>query len=865
MIDIYLDKVKLNNCRGYIGEAEMDFPINSYTVLMGKNGAGKSTFVKSVSMALFGEDGAPSGEKLTVVDMVNKKVGKDLEIIVFLRIINSETSECDEYRIELYYEHRIHHNQLILFKNNIDISGETKSDTYNKIRSLIYPSDIYHNVAYFGQQVKNFFTSLKNSEQKRIFDSILQTKVYDIYYQNNKNVVSELEDSVSLKSSELEKCKLNISWVDSAIENETKKIERNIEENRAKINQYNKLITDVQSDIDEIKRYIGSINWNESELDKAKNDLAIKLSIQSQLQSKKESAIDQLNEKNQSELKHLLNDVASKYQNDLSEKNNVYKQLVVDCDLEIHKCELKKESISKQYPISVLELDKSKFRHDKKDEIDQVTTLILNLDNEFSIKDIQSEKDQRLDIIKRNIQDYRNDASVLKTKAQNLNDQLKIKLDDIKKDRQLLSQDHPICIKCKQEIVDQEHLDSAREDLKLKVAQSEKMEVTLDEYQKQMNQLKEDFSVAEELLTTTSNDYDLKINNVNNKRNDKLKNLNEKKQLLLSEIDKYESQIDDKIEDYKSKIESETLEIQKEIIKWSDIKTKASNDYSEDTKKISHLLEKETDEIKIEHNKKYQLLESNIISSIDKEFCDLTIQIEAVKDSVQRLEKIKIEYDEYKSTLNSKTIQLKMYMDEIEKLNSYETDELMLNEYKSQKIEFNLKHEQIFDEIKSLNEDIDMLKFWKVGFSDSGIKSMLIDIAIPLMNKSVSKILDIIAPGMFTVSFDTLSETKSGDIRDKFSVNVIHNIKGTDSHKLLSGGEKRIVDLACMEALRSLSETLHGKRIHWLFYDEVLDSLDSDNRQIFCQAAKVLTTEKNTTLITHIVSDDMEPDRIFKI
>ena len=138
------------------------------------------------------------------------------------------------------------------------------------------------------------------------------------------------------------------------------------------------------------------------------------------------------------------------------------------------------------------------------------------------------------------------------------------------------------------------------------------------------------------------------------------------------------------------------------------------------------------------------------------------------------------------------------------------------------------------------------------------------DMAIPHMNESVSKSLDKMAPGIFTVSFDTLKETKAGDIRDKFSVNVLHNIKGTDSHKLLSGGEKRIVDLACMDALRSLVERLYGKRIHNIFYDEVLDSLDDDNRQIFCQNLKLISEDKNVTLITHSAAEHMEPDRIFK-
>ena len=99
--------------------------------------------------------------------------------------------------------------------------------------------------------------------------------------------------------------------------------------------------------------------------------------------------------------------------------------------------------------------------------------------------------------------------------------------------------------------------------------------------------------------------------------------------------------------------------------------------------------------------------------------------------------------------------------------------------------------------------------------------------------------------------FDTLKTNKSGDIKDKFNIHILPNIKGTDSHKMLSGGEKRLIDLCCMEALRSLSEKLYGKRFHNIFYDEVLDSLDDDNCEAFSQASKMFSHDKNITLITH--------------
>jgi DNA repair exonuclease SbcCD ATPase subunit len=153
--------------------------------------------------------------------------------------------------------------------------------------------------------------------------------------------------------------------------------------------------------------------------------------------------------------------------------------------------------------------------------------------------------------------------------------------------------------------------------------------------------------------------------------------------------------------------------------------------------------------------------------------------------------------------------------------------------------------------IKEEKELVKILSFWKESFSDRGIKSMLIDGAIPHLNKYVRNELEKVAPGKFIVSFSTLSTTKGGDIRDKFSVSVLNTENGADSHKMLSGGEKRLVDVATMRALRILSEEMYQKKINLLLLDEVLDSLDTENSEIFCNVLKKLSTDTAICLISH--------------
>ena len=59
MQDIYIDNVKLKNVANYTGEMDFDFP-PGFTLIVGKNGSGKSTIFKSIALALYGDSGGTS-------------------------------------------------------------------------------------------------------------------------------------------------------------------------------------------------------------------------------------------------------------------------------------------------------------------------------------------------------------------------------------------------------------------------------------------------------------------------------------------------------------------------------------------------------------------------------------------------------------------------------------------------------------------------------------------------------------------------------------------------------------------------------------------------------------------------------------
>ena len=93
MQNIVFEKLIAKNfrCHEYI---EIDFSENKLIAIVGKNGSGKSSIMMAFRTALYGNP----GEQLTIADMVNKKIGKNMEIIIPFKIDN------DSYRVERYYK-----------------------------------------------------------------------------------------------------------------------------------------------------------------------------------------------------------------------------------------------------------------------------------------------------------------------------------------------------------------------------------------------------------------------------------------------------------------------------------------------------------------------------------------------------------------------------------------------------------------------------------------------------------------------------------------------------------------------------------------------------------------------------------------
>ena len=873
MINFILDKIQLRNVRKYGDDMmEMDFPLNNLTVFTGKVGAGKSTILKAVSMALYGEDGGAKNQKLAIDDLVNEKNKKNLEIhLYFHSTVEGQTGET-KYEIHLFHKHSKYNNKLVFVKDGKDISLSSKTETYALIEKTLIPSSVYHNTYYFTQNCKNFFTSLTNSEQKDIFNSILDLSEYESYYENTRKelekVTSEYEKLNSTYLVQQEKVKM----VESSKSEKDKDYEDHLLQlNNRKIELEQKLeCAKVELDrlTEEIENY-GNVD-----------DELVKLEMQNQERRlNMESEVNKLKE----EYKKLADDfdnnelhnTKQKYINLRGERSRDIQSKIQSINAEIEKLNIEEQKKLAEIDskssdeISALMSDKNIAISNKKDEIRKFELEVAKLDSECHRQtlDIQIEVQKEVDEVEKKISVER--EFIIQTDAglNLLRNEYTDKTSKLKNYKEALDKPDAVCSECGQKLVNKDHikkhideLEKALEKIKIdgikgKEAKDKRLR-TLDNYSKKITELE--------------NGLKLKIEELVQKKDENSKEFKAKLEILYSDLKEIEEDYNTKIRD----IKEEKIQLKNSIMEFSmkNVDSKKQeleslkNEQLEIDNKIKQEYREELDSLKVELTKKQDNIKQKIQ---DIEFSYSNYAQNDYNKRYQDLKVLKMTLDTLKRDQDDYNICIEKYKHEMivinEESKSYkESYDSYMDNYSKLWDKENSTLKEMQEKMLNSQKRKDILEFWKVAFSDTGIKSMLIDSALPHMNECVSTELERTAPGKFTVSFDTLSETKSGKIKDKFNINILNNETQSTGHKKLSGGEMRIVDLCCMSALRSLAEKLYQKRFFHIFYDEILDSLDDECKQMFCANVKIQsTTGRNITLVTHDLPDDVDPDRVF--
>ncbi len=708
------------------------------------------------------------------------------------------------YEVRKYQNHKKHRSKMLLLKEGEDISSKSVTETHKKIESILVSKHIFRNTVYFSQQMKDFFTALANADQKKIFNAIFD---FSIWEERQKHT-----DKLLKEEKRLLEC-----------------VEHNLLEVSTKIPERDSLLKRLkQMELDKEK---------ELEIDKKAQLLEVDV-LTEQIATLKQKVVDiNYDKSGHEELQQAVTELKVKHSN-----------LKKDTDKEIQVAE---DSATAQ--VDKLKIQAKSVYQDRKAEVektlqpmkDAVLTQLQEIDTKLAdVKDKMNQAKtatiEEFNIISSNIKE---NLSHLNTERREIVLRLKAieeegakvvaeQLDSEMEIKQLNSDEEVKCTKCDQ-IIGSQHKAKVLTDLAeiVKRTESERKALVTEQ-----DKLRIDFNKVEEKSKEARNDLEQQesrhqetISRLDRQLQTALDACSDTRDILVEEDEKILDKERETVEEVYKGVQEEYKQLISEQINNKD---KVTNELQNSLEKRGKTIYNNIKELE----KKLNIFEGQKTETdnLQESITSATNKIEFRQSQIADIEKYKFDETEIKST-----------QEDLKKLKSEE------KKYKTDK--------------KSVEEMIQIYEFWKEGFSDRGIKSMLIDGSLPYLNQVVREELERLAPGKFILTFDSLSETGGGNIRDKFKVHILNTETGADKHKLLSGGEKRIIDVSTLMGLRKLTESIHGKSFNILLLDEVLDSLDTDNAVSYLKILKRLSDKVSVSLVTHNLINANHCDETYQL
>lgn len=162
--------------------------------------------------------------------------------------------------------------------------------------------------------------------------------------------------------------------------------------------------------------------------------------------------------------------------------------------------------------------------------------------------------------------------------------------------------------------------------------------------------------------------------------------------------------------------------------------------------------------------------------------------------------------------------------------------------------------------VKSLNTEMTDLAAevtrWSTlekAFGRDGIPALIIENAIPELERISNEILGQMSQGRHSLRFETQRELKSrAGMAETLDI-IVSDWSGSRPYETFSGGEQLRIDFAIRFALAELLARRAGSRIEFLVIDEGLGSQDREHRDLVLEAIRSVADRfRKVLVITHI-------------
>lgn len=789
------------NFKNHIEAIDLTIPESGITLISGPNGSGKTSIIEILFFTLFGR--TPEG--LTPNDVVNNKMDKDC--VTFMEYdIHEEDGTVDNYKCTRYSKYKSIGNSVVLSKND---NKEYKTGHQEVVKEIskLWTRDVFRNTLFFAQKVKDFFMDLQDSDQKQIFKSILRTQDYENYKETAKSKAEEVQEKLKDTDNNIE---INNRLIEES-KQQVKRLEQERDnfyvQKKERIDSLKEEINSLQSELDELEKErdntdISKLKEEYNFLVKSKNDIENGLN---NIEESKKTDLENL----ENQTKYKIQEVKSKFnenKNDINDNfNKDLEKLTENTNSTIEELQNKINELTEKYNSLSTELNESieKLRNDKDNEISKLQE---EIDETISKERELTSKESELD-----------------TKIENINK-------DLSNIDKLISGELTECPFCKTNV--DEHTKQRFEDEKDNIVSLK------NQYEKERDNISQSIADITEQRNTKNKekeklqeDFEKDKNSLELKYKEELDSIQEEKNKLNQEIKDYK----DNFEAGKGSLKSENVKQIKDL-----------------EEKLNNTL-KQIDEVKSQKVQEIEDYYSNEVNNLQNQLNEKDSQINKVEEKINN-------YNEILNKINNISNQIQTKNENLAEKEQENFDESQIEYYQNKINEYENQIESFNKEKEYLNLRLEVIEFWKKGFSNSGIPSMLIDEAIPFMNRTIREYLDDMTYGRYMVTFDTLKQNKSGDFKDKISINVFDNVTNANLREQFSGGQTRLIDIATILTLSDLQSHIQNIQTNLLIFDEVFDALDDDNIGMVSKALRKISKIKSIIIISHTHIDQLEPD-----
>lgn len=231
-----------------------------------------------------------------------------------------------------------------------------------------------------------------------------------------------------------------------------------------------------------------------------------------------------------------------------------------------------------------------------------------------------------------------------------------------------------------------------------------------------------------------------------------------------------------------------------------------------------------------------------------------------IKDKTSELSKLEDEKKAYIKDFNrmdSVKAAIASCNKELEKLHSTEKELYGAEGSIRAKIESLTKDEakkkELLTELEPLAKRLTRFETLIKAFGRDGIPALIIENAIPELERIANEILGQMTNGKHTIRFETQRDLKSkAGMAETLDI-IIGDWLGERPYETYSGGEQLRIDFAIRFALAELLARRAGSKVEWLTIDEGLGSQDEEHRTLVLEAIKAVANRfKKVLVITHI-------------